>query len=108
MDLIRSEADVAVTEPVIMEVLVGARSKSRENDLRRLMQRFDLLPFDGAVDFDAAVRIYRACRQSGVTPRGLIDCMIASVASRSGASLLAADKDLRRVADVIGVPMDAA
>ena len=35
----------------------------------------------------------------------MIDCMIASVAHRHNASLLASDADLRRVAQVIGVPL---
>jgi predicted nucleic acid-binding protein len=97
-----------VTEPVIMEVAAGARRDDREADLRRLLLRFHLLRFDPVVDFDAAARIYRRCRQVGVTPRGMVDCMIASVAHRQGASLLALDADLHRVAEVIGIEMDGA
>ena len=107
-ELIAIDAQVAVTEPVVMEVLAGARSDEREADLRRLLLRFELLRFDASVDFDAAARIYRACRRVGVTPRGLIDCLIASVARRSGASLLALDADLTRLADVVGIEMDQA
>lgn len=106
--LIASGGPLAVTEPVVMEVLAGARSEQREDDLRRLLMRFDLLPFDAAADFDAAVRIYRRCRLAGVTPRGMVDCMIASVAWRSGAALLAYDADLDRVARVVGIEMDEA
>lgn len=104
--LIATTDEVAVTEPVIMEVLAGARDDRRENDLRRLMQRFPLMRFDAAIDFDAATRIYRMCRRSGVTPRGLVDCMIAAVALRHGASLLAKDTDLDRVAEVMGISME--
>lgn len=107
-DLIAADDRVAVTEPVIMEVVAGARSDDREAMLRRLLLRFDLLQFDAAVDFDAAARIYRACRRVGVTPRGMVDCMIASVAHRHGAALLALDSDLNRVADVVGIEMDGA
>lgn len=107
-ELIAADAPVAVTEPVIMEVVAGARTDEREADLRRLLRRCDLLRFDSAVDFDAAARIYRDCRRVGVTPRGLLDCMIASVAQRDGAVLLALDADLTRVADVIGVRIDEA
>lgn len=99
---------LAVTEPVAMEVVAGARSDEREEDLRRLLLRCHLLRFDAIVDFDAAARIYRACRRVGVTPRGMVDCMIASVAQRHGATLLAQDVDLSRVADVIGLEMDEA
>jgi predicted nucleic acid-binding protein len=107
-ELIAGGDALAVTEPVIMEVVAGARSDERERDLRRLLLRFDLLRFDSAVDFDAAARIYRACRQEGVTPRGLIDCMIASVAHRHGVALLALDADVNRIADVVGIELDQA
>jgi predicted nucleic acid-binding protein len=107
-EMIADGEPVAVTEPVIMEVVAGARSDEREADLRRLLARFHLLRFDPVVDFDAAVRIYRRCRRAGVIPRGMVDCMIASVAHRRRASLLAMDADLSRVAGVIGIQMDTA
>ncbi|CAN5711018.1 type II toxin-antitoxin system toxin ribonuclease VapC11 [soil metagenome] len=104
--LVATDGPIASTEPVIMEVVAGARSDQREQDLRRLLARFTLLRFDPIVDFDAAARIYRMCRRRGVTPRGLLDCMIASVAHRHRASLLAMDADLTRVAGVVGVEVD--
>jgi predicted nucleic acid-binding protein len=107
-ELITRDRWIAVTEPVIMEVVAGARSDTREADLRRLLLRFQLLRFDSAVDFDAAARIYRSCRRVGVTPRGIVDCMIASVAHRHSAALLALDADLARVANVVGVDIDDA
>lgn len=107
-ELIATDGHIAVTEPVIMEVLAGARDNERETDLRRLLLRFDLLQFDAAADFDAAVRIYRSCRGAGVTPRGMIDCMIASVARRREAVLLSHDVDFKRVARVVGIDLDEA
>lgn len=107
-ELIESAAPVAVTEPIIMELLAGARDDRREADLRRLLLRFKLLAFDPVVDFDAAARIYRRCRGAGVTPRGMIDCMIAAVAWRADVTLLADDVDLDRVAGVMGIDRDAA
>jgi predicted nucleic acid-binding protein len=91
---------------VIMEVLAGARTDAREADLRRLLLRFHLYRFDAAADFEGAARIYRRCRQAGITPRGLVDCMIAAVARRHEATLLACDIDLDRVARVTGVELD--
>ena len=104
--LIRSGSELAVTEPVIMEVVAGARDDAREAALRRLLGRFELLPYETPGDFDAAVRIYRRCRSAGVTPRGMVDCMIAAVAWRHGASLLTQDADLRRVAEVMRIELD--
>jgi predicted nucleic acid-binding protein len=107
-ELIETDAPLAVTEPVLMEVLAGARDDRREAQLRRLLQRFRLLPFDPVADFEGTARIYRRCRSAGVTPRGMIDCMIAAVVWREGATLLAHDADFERVADVIGIHLDAA
>jgi predicted nucleic acid-binding protein len=107
-ELVETVGPVAVTEPVVMEVLAGARDDRREADLRRLLLRFELLAFDPVSDFDGAVRIYRRCRAAGVTPRGMIDCLIAAVAWRRQATLLAHDADLSRVARVIGIQLDAA
>ena len=106
--LIEDDGPVAVTEPVMIEVLAGARSDARERDLRRLLQRFHLHSVDPAPDFEAAGRIYRQCRQRGVTPRGLIDCLVAAVAWRNSATLLAYDVDLHRVAGIVGIVMDPA
>ena len=106
--LIATDGPLAVTEPVVMEVLAGARSDQREADLRRMLLRFHLLHFDATADFDAAARIYRRCRNAGITPRGIVDCMIASVAWRRGAVLLTSDADLDRIARVIGIDLDEA
>ncbi len=98
--LIAEGAQIAVTEPVVMEVTTGAATPAREQDLRRLLGHCRLLPFD------AASRIYRMCRRNGVTPRGLIDCMITSIAHRHGATVLSTDGDLHRIARVVGVPIE--
>lgn len=108
-DLVAADVDgLAVTEPVVMEVLAGARNDARRDDLRRLLLRFPLLGFDAAADFDSAAHIYRRCRRVGVTPRGMTDCMVAAVAWRSGAALLSYDRHLDQVARVIGIEQDPA
>jgi predicted nucleic acid-binding protein len=107
-ELIDSDGPLAVTEPVLMEVLAGARDEQRETDLRRLLRRFELLGFDAVSDFDGAVTIYRRCRAAGVTPRGMLDCMIAAVAWRTGARLLSHDADMDRVAGVVEIELDEA
>lgn len=107
-ELIATSGRVAVTEPVAMEVLAGARTDALEARLRRLLDRFELLAFDPVADFSAATRIYRRCRAAGITPRGMIDCMIAAVAWRCDATLLSHDADLARVAGVMSLGLDAA
>ena len=93
--------DIAGTEPVLMEVLAGARDDRRRDDLRRLITSFGWVPVDAVADFEGAAHIYGACRARGITPRGLIDCMIVNVAIRTGSSLLAADRDFETIASVV-------
>jgi len=84
LDLISANGPLAVTQPVIMEVVAGAGSDDREADRRRLLLRFTLLDVDAAADVEAAARIHRHCCRAGVTLRGMADCLIASVALRNG------------------------
>ncbi len=107
-ELIEADGPLAVTEPVVMEVLAGARDEERADDLLRLLLRFDLRHVEAASDFEAAAAVYRRCRRAGITPRGLIDCLIAAVAFRCGDTLLSHDVDLARVAAVVGMEMDQA
>lgn len=92
---------LAVTEPVLMEVLAGAKDEKRHSELESLLKSFQWLSADPVADFAGAAKVYRACRAGGVTPRGLIDCMIASIAIRTGAELLAADRDFIDMARVL-------
>jgi predicted nucleic acid-binding protein len=107
-ELVSRGDELAVTEPVVAEVAAGARTDNRELALRRLLARCHLLPFDSVADFDGAVRIYRLCRQAGIIPRGLFDCMIAAVALRCGTPVLAHDADMARIADVMALLLDEA
>ena len=93
--------EIAVSEPILMEILAGARDDRRHRDLRRLLTSFSWIPAQAEADFEGAARIYRRCRAAGITPRGLVDCMIANIAIRSGSTLLAADADFRMIATVM-------
>jgi hypothetical protein len=101
-ELIRDGGDlVAATEPVLMEVLAGAADESRAGQLRRLLTSFGWVRVDPVADFEGASKIYGSCRNAGITPRGLIDCMIASIAIRTGSELLTADRDFTAMATVV-------
>ena len=107
-ELIRDEGPLAVTEPVLMEVMAGARDDEREQSppspppaLRspgvrhgsRLRRRGPHLPSMPA---------------AGRHARGMVDCLIASVARRHEATLLAQDVDMWRFAQVVGIQLDHA
>ena len=106
--LITEEGDIAVTEPVLMEMLAGARDDRAWSQLRRLMTSFGWITADSVTDFEGAARVYRSCRAQGVTPRGLIDCMIASIALRTESTVLTADRDFAQMALVVPLRFDPA
>ena len=96
-----------MTEPIVAEVATGARTDEREVALRRLLGWFELLPLNAVADFDAGATIYRRCRAAGITPRGLLDCVIAAVAIRHDVAVLAHDTDLARIAEITALRLDA-
>lgn len=96
--LIESGVDVHVTEPIIMEVLAGARHATDYAALHRFMVNQTLAPFDPAADFEGAARIYLTARTSGITPGSQVDCMIVAVAARTGLPLATLDSQQRQIA----------
>lgn len=96
-ELIDSEADLAVTEVVVMELLGGATS--RKADLRAHLLAYPVIPLQGLQDYEAAAVIYDRCRRAGDTLRdGFMDCLTAVPAIRMGASLLHDDTDFEVIA----------
>ena len=84
--------DLAITDPIVMEVLAGARDERHGHQLRGLLGRA-LLVHCSPPDYVSASLLYRRCRNNGETVRRLIDCLIAAVAIRADAALLHNDKD---------------
>jgi predicted nucleic acid-binding protein len=91
-------APIATTEPVIMELLAGARSRGEGSRLRASLLALPCLTVRGPGDFEAAAALYRVCRGQGATVRKLIDCLIAAVAVRESATLLHNDRDFELLA----------
>ena len=86
------DEDLAICDPIRMEVLAGARSEQHLRSLRGLLARAALVPTQ-SIDYEDAAALYRICRRSGETVRRLIDCLIAAVAIRGGLPVLHADSD---------------
>lgn len=89
--------DHSTTDPIVMEVLAGARDARHLRDLRSLVGRAQLIRCNSA-DFLAASAIHRECRRTGETVRRLIDCLIAAVAIRHDVPLLHLDSDFHTIA----------
>lgn len=89
---------LACTDPIVMEILAGARDEADRDRLRRLLYGLEFLAVEGPADYESAAELYRACRSGGETPRKLTDCLIATVAIRTDAELLCEDADFLAIA----------
>jgi predicted nucleic acid-binding protein len=92
---------VTTTEPVVMEVLAGATSQRHFAQLQQLTDGLRLLPVDATLDYRDAAVAYRAVRAHGDTVRSILDCLIAAVAVRNGATLVHRDRDFDLLATVL-------
>lgn len=92
----------AVSEPIAMEVLAGARDDAHLRSLRGLLGRCETIPCRPE-DHEGAAALYRSCRREGETVRKLVDCLIAAVALRADVPLLHADRDFDTLARRCGL-----
>ena len=104
-EMLQGSEALATTEPIVMEVLAGARDEAHLERLRRaVLGRCELLDGHGLADYEEAAAIYRRCRSAGATIRQLDDCLIAAVALRAGVPLLhAEDHDFDQIARHCGL-----
>ena len=89
--------EIAICDPVRMEVLAGARDEAHLRQLRGLLARATVLP-TGPADYEAAAALHRVCRRRGETVRKLIDCLIGAIAVREEVPVLHADMDFEVLA----------
>ena len=88
---------LAVTEPIVGEVLAGARDPDA---VEARLATVNLRALDPGRDYRDAAMLYRACRRRGTTIRSLNDCLIAAVALRYGDVVAHRDADFERIAEV--------
>ena len=99
--MLRSRVPLASTEPILMELLAGARNETEYASVRRLGTSVGWIPVDPATDFDSSAQIYGHCRRNGITPRGLIDTLIVAIALRTECSLMTSDRDFTAMGTLV-------
>jgi hypothetical protein len=102
-ELIVGQADVGITEVIVMELLAGVRTGGPARELRSRLLGYPVLPIAGLEDFEEAAMIYRTCRDMGHGIRSINDCLITVPVFREGASLLHNDKDFDVIAGHTGL-----
>lgn len=96
--LLARPESLAITEPVIMELLGGRGSRAARREVERLTGNLTLLSVDARVDYHDAAAIFDLVRGTGRTVRRMIDCVIAAVAGRTDATLVHRDADFDAIA----------
>lgn len=94
---------LSCSEPIQMEMLAGARSAAEYNTIHNATNSLHWSGVDPASDFEAAARIYSLARKHGITPSGLLDCLIIAIAVRTNSQLMTRDKTQKDIAQFLGL-----
>ena len=95
--MLASDRELATSDPVMLELLVGTRSARQAKRIRSTLAGCRHLAFQPE-DWSETASIYLRCRRGGTPPRSLLDCMLAAVAIRADVPVLAEDRDFERIA----------
>lgn len=98
--LAESAGEIVICEPVAMELLAGAPNDATLRKLELLVNGLPSLALEDATDFRAAADIHRSARRAGLTVRSLVDCLIATIALRHGATVVHKDADYDVIAGI--------
>jgi len=99
-DAVREERELAWTEPVLFELLVGATSERHAAALRASVARGPALRVAGLADWEVAATLAQQARAAGRPIRSTVDCLIAAVAIRTGTPVATVDLDFAAIARV--------
>ena len=91
-ELLAADVVLGTTDVVHMELLAGSRTETDDLQLRRMLAAMEHIRVD-PVDWETAARLHRTCERSGESVYSLTDCLVAAVAIRVGAPVLAHDRD---------------
>jgi predicted nucleic acid-binding protein len=92
--LIREDAELVTCGLIVSEVLQGLRHDKSVAAVETHFREMEWLSPDEPDTYIEAAELYRRLRSRGLTIRSTIDCVIANLASRADALMLAKDRDL--------------
>ncbi|HHW84455.1 MAG TPA: PIN domain nuclease [Actinomycetales bacterium] len=94
---------VATTEPVLMELLAGARAGRQAAEIERLLLGQEWLGIEPGLDYRGATDVFHAARDAGHPPRSLQHCLIAAIGLRNGVPVAHRDADYEQIAAATGL-----
>ena len=93
-----ADREVIVVDPILLEVLAGAR-RDAVVQVQRLLESQHHEALSPKIDWLDAATIYRELRWRGVTIRSQTDALIAAIAIRLGVPVLHRDRDYHHIAE---------
>lgn len=97
--LIREEADLVTCGLIVSEVLQGLRHPKSLRTIESHFREMDWLSPKEPETYIEAADLFRRLRSRGLTIRSTIDCVIANLAVRHDALILAKDRDLTLIVE---------
>ncbi len=98
-ELVGADAELVSAGPVEMELLAGTADPHQRRAMLSALRACRKVAIDEVHDWETASDIYLTCRRAGVTPRKLLDCLIAAIAIRADVPVLAQDRDFTLIAE---------
>jgi predicted nucleic acid-binding protein len=87
-----------ICDRILQEVLQGVRNDARAREINRQLAIFECLDTGGVELARASAELYRGLRKKGVTVRGSVDVLIATLCIENRLSLLHNDRDFDVIA----------
>lgn len=102
-EILSNPQAVAITAPIYLEILQGARDARSFNRLENFFggQRFVDFKRPSPASHAAAARISFDCKKRGITIRSSVDCLIAQCAIENDLTLFHHDRDFQRMTQVV-------
>jgi predicted nucleic acid-binding protein len=98
--------DVVTCEPIVMELLAGAKAETVDR-LERMLDALPQVDIDSHLDFRVAAQLMRRARGRGNAIRSSIDALIGAIALRIGdVTILHDDIDFERIATIAPVSVE--
>ncbi len=98
--LISNDADIAIAEITLTEVLQGIRNERDYREVLSSLMTFPILSLKSHDSYIKAADLYRKCRTKGMTIRSTVDLLIAQTAIEHKAELMHNDRDFEAIASV--------
>ena len=98
IQLIQSDNPIYLCPVIYQEILQGIREDKVFDQLKDILQQYEIINLDLMHVTNHAIDLYRYLRKKGITVRKSVDCLIASYAIMTDMYLLHNDRDFTQIA----------